>query len=1197
MKRLLKIVGYTCLGLFGLLVLAFIALQLISNEQYKKWLVSAAHSATGRELAIDGPFELEIGPRLGLLARDVRFANAPWGTRGDMATIGTLIVELRLMPLFKGVLDVSVEADAPDILLERNEAGQGNWVFVETEPEPPAEMVAEKPGEQGGSFFLPVKPYIRNLEIKDFNFLFKNGAGDGDLQAEVGHLRVFVDGSDIPLTLKATYRGTPIELRGSLGRIDAWHENRQTPISLTGRLNDANLAINGTAGPMLPNPTAHLDCTLAAGNISTFSQLAGITLPDLQGLDLGLRIVAESGQLSAENISMGLADPRLTVAIRGQVADLLGVGGIDLNTELSTDRGNELLAGFDLQIPYSLPPALHFKAAVQGGGESLSVRNLELQINDQGLDISLSGALENLLSRSGGQAALSIDLESTALVAQYLGRDLPAFGPFHTEARFSSTGQNMQLESLQIALTDPAINATISGLARSIGRAEDGSIEVSGIDLSAEVQSSRLDDVAEKLGLDLTVPLPASLSIKGSASGSLDQLAVTAAEALVEDEGLDVTLKASVDDVMNLSGVAANLSAEVADTAVLSKFAGMDLPGFGSLNLQANVVSEGRTYRLDKLELLLDGELLKAQLAAVVDDLLDLAEVTERREVLGTAGIDISLKVDTPSIKSLAGLAGVTLPNVGALKLDGHLASAGQALALDSFNAVVTRDGLETTAAATIADVAALSGVQTVIKGKLDSLAELAELTGTDLPETGPWGVQFKVASDNPLSSPITLAALLEGEGIKAVFNASVADIKLPQTFETDLTIEAESLARVGALLGREVPEDKPLKVTGNAVGKPGDYRVNELLVETGESTILADLAYVIPPEERAGRKKLSGQVALRNLDFNSWLASPNKTAGPTAEVMGSSDAAEPETTKQKETTGKKFFSSEPLSTGFLQDYDVDLRLDAANITMPQGIALDAAVVINLDQGLLRVDPFSIKQSQGGTGSGALMLDARFPTAKLEARLDFKDIVPPRFGGLLDLNLDFAGKGESIADLMGNLNGHFIASLEDMELEKSFMSNFGAGLLSQLNPLNSDTTVFECAVVRFDITDGIADFNKKIAAQTHEVTWLGGGEINLKTEELDLGVSPKARGTLSSLTNIDLASLVHVGGTLAEPRIGLDVADVAKKYGEYTAFIATGGLSFLAQKAFETTQANMDQCELIVAEFNDEDQDGDEEVK
>ena len=170
---------------------------------------------------------------------------------------------------------------------------------------------------------------------------------------------------------------------------------------------------------------------------------------------------------------------------------------------------------------------------------------------------------------------------------------------------------------------------------------------------------------------------------------------------------------------------------------------------------------------------------------------------------------------------------------------------------------------------------------------------------------------------------------------------------------------------------------------------------------------------------------------------------------------------------------------------------------------------------------------------------------------------------------------------------MGSLDGRFVAKISNAELEKTMLSTFGAGLLSQLNPLDSDRTTLECAIARFDVTDGMMEFEDKLAAQTTEVTWLGGGTINLKTEEIDLGIAPKAREIISSITNIDLASLIHVGGTLAEPSFGIDLLDAGQKYAEYTAFIATGGLSFIAKKAYDNRVSNIDHCERILAELKE----------
>ena len=129
----------------------------------------------------------------------------------------------------------------------------------------------------------------------------------------------------------------------------------------------------------------------------------------------------------------------------------------------------------------------------------------------------------------------------------------------------------------------------------------------------------------------------------------------------------------------------------------------------------------------------------------------------------------------------------------------------------------------------------------------------------------------------------------------------------------------------------------------------------------------------------------------------------------------------QPKGPKQKAATGKKIFSNEPLSLGVLNEYDAELKLDVTNMLVRNEITLNGTVGINLDQGLLKIDPFEIDQSSGATGNGYLTLDARNPEAQLDIVFDFDNFVSPRFGGQIDLNVDLDGSGESLAELMGSL--------------------------------------------------------------------------------------------------------------------------------------------------------------------------------
>ena len=92
----------------------------------------------------------------------------------------------------------------------------------------------------------------------------------------------------------------------------------------------------------------------------------------------------------------------------------------------------------------------------------------------------------------------------------------------------------------------------------------------------------------------------------------------------------------------------------------------------------------------------------------------------------------------------------------------------------------------------------------------------------------------------------------------------------------------------------------------------------------------------------------------------------------------------------------------------------------------------------------------------------------------------------------------------------------------------------------------------------------------------------GGGTVNLKTEELDAGITPKPRKGIPVSVSGYLSGLIHVGGTLKHPKVQLDPKDVAMKYAEYSAHVATGGLTLIAEKIKDKIQANQDICKKIL---------------
>ena len=131
MKKLL----YGLLAVIVLLVVsAVLAPNFIDWNRYKPKIVAAVKSATGRELSIQGPIDLSLLPTPKLSVSDARLANLEGASEPDMVRLGSLNVQVALMPLFTGEIQVeSVTLVEPVLYLERLADGRVNWTFAPTD--------------------------------------------------------------------------------------------------------------------------------------------------------------------------------------------------------------------------------------------------------------------------------------------------------------------------------------------------------------------------------------------------------------------------------------------------------------------------------------------------------------------------------------------------------------------------------------------------------------------------------------------------------------------------------------------------------------------------------------------------------------------------------------------------------------------------------------------------------------------------------------------------------------------------------------------------------------------------------------------------------------------------------------------------------------------------------------------------------
>ncbi|MEK7245519.1 MAG: AsmA-like C-terminal region-containing protein, partial [Pseudomonadota bacterium] len=283
-----------------------------------------------------------------------------------------------------------------------------------------------------------------------------------------------------------------------------------------------------------------------------------------------------------------------------------------------------------------------------------------------------------------------------------------------------------------------------------------------------------------------------------------------------------------------------------------------------------------------------------------------------------------------------------------------------------------------------------------------------------------------------------------------------------------------------------------------------------------------------------------------------------------------------------------RVFPDDPLPLDALRIANADIGYKAEAVVLPGGITVrDVDTRATLKDGRLSA-PVSLTAA-GGRVKGEVTLDGSRASAALALRLDGDNV---DWGRLLadtgmaetvwdskaEAAIDLRGSGRSVREIMASLGGDAKVALGPGRIGNKHLDLAGGDAFTQivtaLNPFAQadEFTSLGCAVARVKVTGGVAETRDGIALETGKMTVVGGGRIDLRSEELDLAFKPEARQGFG-LGLGDIVGLVRVEGTLGNPSYGLDpLATVMGAVGAVASGavgVMTGGLSIIARALFE----------------------------
>lgn len=384
-------------------------------------------------------------------------------------------------------------------------------------------------------------------------------------------------------------------------------------------------------------------------------------------------------------------------------------------------------------------------------------------------------------------------------------------------------------------------------------------------------------------------------------------------------------------------------------------------------------------------------------------------------------------------------------------------------------------------------------------------------------------------------SYPIDLSGTAAGADLS--LSGSIANITASPAPDLTVSVSGENLSDLNAVAGGGLPSAGPYEFSGRVTSEGTTYKVDGMTVRLNDTALAGNLAVDMGGE----RPRVSGNLTSELLDLSDL---PGAEDGESAEESGDAGGG---------SDSQYVIPDTPLPLAALKTADADLNVKIDTLVLQEGMEIQAFdLTVNLQNGRLAITPLTGVFS-GGQMNLDLTLDGSQETPTLASvfkmtGLDYGALlrsmdVSEDVEGVMDINLDVNGRGNSPHQIASTLNGTSEVISEEGVITNKILAIVASGLGEVMGPLMGDDkqTRLRCLVSRFAFTDGIAE-SKAMVLDSDTFSVAGTGDIDLGTEELDLYFDTKTR----EAALVSLAIPFQMKGTMKDPQVVPDPSGALK---------------------------------------------------
>jgi len=1115
MRRLLLIFVVVLVALLA--VAAGVAWYLLENEDFLKAKLSAfVLEKTGRELAIDGALQVDLGRDTTVEAAGIRLANAASTDTPDMARIGHLKVTVDIPSLFgrTPMVRLLVVEDCSLDLVE-NESGEANWDLW---PAAPAET---KPSEQSD---WPV--LLQYVQVRNCRLSHSSPSRERPLDVEIGELSQRLgDDQGWQIRGEGKVDGEPVRIEGWIAPALALIVGGPMEHELALGVGDVSLRSSGTVQDAATGHGANIEMQFNGPEIARVLNLLGAPPVSSGPFDFRMSLNTE-GELTRLDVNGNLGI--LRVQAEGELDRLVRPSRGQVTSRLEGPNLAALGGAFGLEGLAPNPYELDADAAFEPG--LMRFRLFELDVQSAGR-LSILGVLGTGEALVGTDLDLAIHSEDAGRWAESIGLPARDIGPGTVSGRLLSDAKGngaiwARVELLQTTLT---ADGSLGNLAESLQP-----------DLRIDLHSDDPRPLADVLG-GFALP-KATLSISGRIARPDEALRLK--NLLVQLGGHTLRLDGRVNPAKSLMGTEVDLTLQSPSAAELGALFGKEGLPAAPIRLTGHIGRPDQKVRFEGIAIDLDGHHLS------VDGSFDPAQKF--------SGSEFDVGLDTPDVAALALLfEREGLPHE-AMALEATLKPDGKGLRFqtrqgDSGNIRLALDGH-------IPDLDRPLALDAHFDIRLPSLAMLGflapETTLPELPLTAEGRLQNRTDRTELEGVHLTLGNMKAGvEG----------QLYPDRRFSLAVEVSGPDASELEPWLGWAAAP-KPFSLKSRVSGDTGAFELGDIDARLGESQAGGDLQIGL------GRPvTIRGTLDAPYLDLSRLLL--EDTQRPDSGAADSAFVFDDTPLQRIDDYGLDIdaalnVAKADLGNTVLRDVQLGVQLANSRLELApfslrglRGGTFHGSVVVD-DSGPAHV------------------LEVAMDAEDLRLGLSSTPDQDPSTYAPVELHFVLRGSGNTRREMASSLGGTLRVYAGSGLIASAgvdiLFSDFLTELFTTLDPLAVDNeyTRMECSVFAADIIDGHVALEPAVI-HLEQFTIFSKGTVDLRSEKINLSFNTKPRKGLGITPGTVINTLIKVGGTLKAPAIELDPAGavVAGTLG-----FATAGLSVVAKGFSDRFLSSKDPC-------------------